>query len=198
MLPATLDRAVLTVLIPGLVAVAPGLLVLVLWTDANLGFEKYTTIAHTMLFALIAVVGSVFQSVGSFLEVRWDQEREASHCVDLNWFAYLSRILPVEPVGYRYLGRLVTSLQFELAMMFASPIFMVGTAALIALRFREHSTCVWIASPIFIVGAPAFFWWQARTTHEVLCRTRRTINERLDASKSPPEPDLPTPPLSNP
>lgn len=60
-IPTTISRSVLTVLVPGLVAIAPWLLALVQHTQATFGFDKYPTLAHLMLFASIVVTGSVFE-----------------------------------------------------------------------------------------------------------------------------------------
>jgi hypothetical protein len=149
------------------------------YTEATLGFDQNRVIANALLFAVVAVVGSLFEGLGSLIEVRWDKERESKHDVKENWYRYLSRQFDSEPVGYRYLSRLATTLYFELSMLFAVPLFLVGSGLLAALRFREYACAIVISSALAVVVLAVYFWWQARCTHEVLCETRREINRRI-------------------
>jgi hypothetical protein len=178
-MPTTLTRSLLVILIPGAIAIAPWLLALVQHTSATLGLDQYRPLSYVLLFACAAVAGSVFEGLGRFVEVRWDKEREATYAVRENWFKYLSRSLDNEPVGFRYLSRRATTLYFELSMMFAVPIFAFGAGILASLRFREHA--YWIAgvSVLAVVVSVVYFYWQARCTHELLCKTRMEINARL-------------------
>ncbi|MBP6571546.1 MAG: hypothetical protein KA226_09025 [Gemmatimonadales bacterium] len=178
-MPTTLSRSLLAVLIPGFVAIAPWLLALVQHTDATLGLATYPSLGNVLLFAAAAVVGSVFEGLGTFLEVRWDREREPSHAVFENWYGYLSTCLPIEPVGYRYLSRLATTMYFEMSMLFAAPLFALGATVLAALRFPQFKGGIWLFGATASLATAFYFHWQARSTHGTLCKTRREINNRL-------------------
>src|SRR5688572_3098080 len=136
-MPMTLTRSLLTVLIPGLIAIAPWLLMLVQHTSATLGFKEYSTLANALVFASAAVAGSFFEAQGTRFELAWDKERESEFSVQENWYAYLARNVEREPVAYRYLSRLVTTLYSELAMIFAAPCFFLGACVLASLRFKD-------------------------------------------------------------
>jgi hypothetical protein len=180
-LPLTATRSVLTVFVPGVVAISPWLLALVQHTSATLGFEEAPTLAHTMLFAVVVVVGTVCQGFGSYMESAWDKQRDAELQVTENWYAYLARPLEHEPVGYRYLSRLVTTMYFELSMAFALPFFVAGAFVLAILRFPNF---YWLAATIATILFPTtigFFCWQASDTHRRICETRREIVRRLDS-----------------
>lgn len=181
-MPTTLNRALLGVLIPGTIAVAPWLLAGAQHTDATLGFDRYPSLAHVMLFAIVATIGTVIQGIASFFEDRWDGEREDVYSVRENWYAYLSRSLSPEPVGYRYLARLATVLQFELSMILAAPSFVFGSGVLTALRFPEVVSVAVCVAALGGCLASRYFWWQARCTHDVLCKVRRELNQRLSSS----------------
>ena len=184
-MPMTLTRSLLTILIPGLIAIAPWLLLLVQYTSATLGFKENLTLANALVFTTAAVVGSLFEAAGSTREVAWDEERNEALAVKENWYIYLSRQLEREPVGYRYLSRLVTTLYFELAMMFAAPIFFAGACLLASFRFAANAPFMIIGSLMLIVSVAAYFRAQARCTHEVICKTRAQINARtLPANNS--------------
>ena len=177
-MPTTLTRSLLVVLIPGVIAIAPWILVLLQYTSATFGLDRYRGVAYALLFACAAVTGSMFEGLASFVEVRWDKERESTFAVHENWYVYLTRMLEPEPVGYRYLSRLATIFHFELSMLLAVPIFFFGSGLLAALRFRTYSYAIAAVSVVAVVGSFFYFKWQARTTHEVLCRTRSEINAR--------------------
>jgi hypothetical protein len=159
--------------------VAPWLLALVQYTKATLGFDSNTSLGNLVLFGAAAVAGTVLQELGTFVEVRWDREREEALAVDENWFSYLSRTLEHEPVGYRYLSRLATTLYFELSMMVATPVFFAGATVLAVRRFPDLSILLSVSGMAALGISLAFFRWQARTTHETLCKTRRELNKRL-------------------
>lgn len=174
-MPTDLSRSLLTVLIPGLVALAPWVLALVQHTPATFGFQSYPTLAHALLFAGVVVTGSIFQGLASILEVRWDKRLGHKFMVEADWYAYLAST--DTPVAHRYISRLVTSLYFEIAMLQASVVFFVGVAVLGALRFPELACAISISAFIAAALAVAFFWWQGRMTHHALCRTRHELRQ---------------------
>ena len=174
----TLTRSLLTILIPGLIAIAPWLLVVVQHTEATLGFGRYPTLANALVFTSAAVAGSLFETAGTFREVAWDKEREAEFAVQENWYTYLARTFDKEPVGYRYISRLVTTMYFELSMSLAVPLFFFGAAVSASLRFLEY----WPLFGIVALGAAMvsgyYFHNQARLSHLVICKTRLQLNAR--------------------
>jgi hypothetical protein len=183
-MPTTLTRSLLAVLIPGLVACASWLLVLFQRVpDALPLVERWPPpLAYGALFAIVAVVGSVIEGLASHLENLWDTGRDEAYDVMEHWYAYLSRQLDPEPVGFRYLSRMVTTLYFELGMLFAAPSFAVGMGVLLA-QFNPRHTCPIVAlASLAALGFIAYFVWQARETHQVLCKTRKQINDRLPKS----------------
>ncbi|RDI96798.1 hypothetical protein DVT68_20045 [Dyella solisilvae] len=175
-IPTTITRSVLTVLVPGLVAVAPWLLALVQHTQATFGFDKYPTLAHLMLFASIVVTGSIFEGIGSLFESRWDGKLAGEMDVEGDWFAYLAN--KQSPVGHRYLSRLVTTLYFELAMVFAAPTFVAGAMTLTTLRFPSLPWWIHLLFVVTGLAVAAYFYWQASKTHRALCVTRRELRSR--------------------
>lgn len=178
-MPMTLTRSLLTVLIPGLVFIAPWLLMLVQHTEATLGFSEFNTLANALVFASAAVAGLAIEGVGTHIEVTWDKEREKALSVKEHWYAYLARKIDPEPVGYRYLSRLVTTLYSELGLLFAAPSFFLGSGLLAALRFDGHALWFVTAGVLVAIASAFYFRWQARHTHEQLCVTRKELNERL-------------------
>lgn len=180
-MPIDLTRSILVVLIPGAVAVCPWLLFAVMYTDATLGYDGTSDVlSNAFVFAVVSIAGLTCESLGTRLEVRWDTEREKSYLVSVNWYAYLASHLEPEPIGYKYLSRLATMMYFELAMLVALLPFSVGTTLLIYRRYEPSAICLVIVAFALTVLIGWYFWWNAKTTHEVLCRTRRELNVRWD------------------
>lgn len=175
-MPTTLTRSLLTILIPGLVAVAPWLVWLVQYTSATFGADESFVLSNALIFALVVVVGSTCEGLGTYLECRWDAKLEAKYQVSEHWIRYLRYSGEREPVAFRYLSRLVTTLYFELSMLFATPSFIVGATVLAALRFSDYRC--WIVSSGFVLAVVSvlYFRYQARQTHEGMCKVRKEID----------------------
>ena len=180
-MPLTLTRSLLTVLIPGLISISPWILLLVQHTDATLGFQDYPTLANSLVFASAAVAGLFFEAQGTRFEVKWDRELQDVYAVQENWYVYLSQKIDKEPVAYRYLSRLVTTLYSELAMIFAAPSFFLGACVLASVRFSEGSVLFAIAGLAGAVASGCYFHRQAKWTHDVICKTRQEVNARIRA-----------------
>jgi hypothetical protein len=175
-MPTTLTRSLLTVIIPGLVAVAPWLVLLVQYTSATLGADENVVLANALIFAFVVVAGSTCEGLGTYLEHRWDKQLEATHQVQEHWLRYLSYSGEREPVAFRYLSRLVTTLYFELSMLFATPVFVGGATLLAVMRFPVQRCWIVPLGVAVAVSSIAYFRFQARQTHEGMCNVRKLIN----------------------
>jgi hypothetical protein len=179
-MPVTLTRSLLVVIIPGLIAIAPWMLWLASKID-GIGelYKNYATLLHASMLGLAIILGSIIEGQLSKLEVTWDKEREKTYKVRKNWYDYLAHEFSAEPVGFRYLARMATTMYFELSMMAASAIALLGVALLLI----EHAEGPWkglsLIALLIAVLAAQFFHNQAKTTHEVLCEGRKEINARL-------------------
>lgn len=178
-MPFTLTRTLIGILVPGLIAITPWLLALVQHTKATLGFDTNSTLGHALIFSAAVVAGTFFEAQGSRLEVSWDKENDRIHQVNQNWYSYLAKSFDKEPVGYRYLSRLATTLYFELAMMWASPAFFIGGAALACLRFPNFFVPFAIVGLAAAVASGMYFHRQAKSTHNVICVTRKELVARF-------------------
>jgi hypothetical protein len=180
-LPFTLTRSILVVILPGLVASAPWVLLAAKeWPELSQLYREFPTPANAVLLALIVVLGTTFEGLGSFLEDRWDDELEDECQVDRNWYRYLARVCEHEPVGFHYLSSFVTSLYFELSMMFASLILFIGLAALCLVSGIWAARWFSLLLALVGLGVSYYYRWQARTSHRVLCETRQALNREMD------------------
>ena len=180
-MPMTLTRSLLTILIPGLVAIAPWLLAAALYSPVKFGLPGHPTLGNAFIFAIVAVIGTPCEGLGTVLESRWDKKLP-DLAVQENWITYLAHRFEKEPVGFRYISRLVTSLYFELSMLFAVPIFFLGSLVLSWFRFPDHRLLAAFITFLLIASSIFYLRWQARNTHILLCETRRDLNARWKAS----------------
>lgn len=175
-MPMTLTRSLLTILIPGLVATAPWLVAIVQYTNATFGADKNQILANALIFSLVAVAGAICEGLGTYVESYWDGRLEEEHQVQEHWMRYLRYSGEREPVAFRYLSRLVTTMYFELAMFFAIPSFVAGATVLAVLRFPDHDTLAVICGVVGALLAMAYFYYQAKQTHEGMCKVRKAID----------------------
>jgi hypothetical protein len=182
-MPFTLTRSLIVVLVPGLVATAPWILLIAIYFPQALhAYDTRVVAGNALMFAFVVVVGSVLEGIGSNLEVKWDKERDSDFDVQENWYKYLALTPSAEPVGFRYISRIVTTLYFELAMSIAGPSMLIGIAFLIAPY--EQPLAIWRAVLAALLVVLAWFAYRvfkghAHDTHLVLCKVRREIVERL-------------------
>ena len=174
-MPMTLTRSLMTILIPGVVAAAPWFLILIQHTQATLGFDKNPIIANAVLFSAVAVLGSIFEGIGTHIETKWDRDLESEYDVLRRWYRYLNHQSEHEPVAFRYLSRLVTTLYFELSMLIAVPIFIIGACILSALRFPSFICFIVSSGLILLVLSIWYFHMQAKNTHNGICKIRMNI-----------------------
>jgi cytochrome bd-type quinol oxidase subunit 2 len=187
-MPVDLTRSVLVILLPGAVAVAPWLAWLLVRTEGGLK-EEYQPIAQAFAFGCAVIAGLICETLGTWLEAAWDEKRETRLNVSANWYDYLSRHIDPEPVAYRYLSRRATTLYFELSMMIAVLPFALGSWLFLPLIFPENTEAVRWLIAIATVLLELFFWVNALSTHELLCKTRAQVNNRLDKlPQGPPKP----------
>lgn len=182
-MPINLTRSLLAVLIPGLVSIMPWVILAGLhFNSLQGGYHEFAFVLNVMGFAIVVVVGALCQSIGSYAERRWDDERDEEYRVDHYWYAYLALNCAKDAVGFRYISRLATSMFFELSMMTASVFFAIGFGILLA-SLAPSQWILWSALGIGSGIASALaFRKQARDTHQTLCVTRQELVDRLGAA----------------
>ena len=122
-------RPLVTLVIPGTVAIAPYVLLLRARYGAVRQFWNDHTSTSVAVLGLAAVtIGLILEGVGAQIESRWDRRLTAndkSH--DENWWRYLRLTLPLEPIGQRYLRTVTLAMKFEFAMAVALIVALAGT-----------------------------------------------------------------------
>ena len=179
-MPVTITRSILVVFLPGIVATIPFVLLFIIKYPALSDlYKEYFYLFNIVLAGNAVIVGSIIEGGVSHIENKWDDLLDDEYSVKNNWYKYLSLSIDKEPVGFRYISRLATTMYFELGMMCSAPIFCLGAVINLYINtgteYAAHNVFLIIASLI----TASFFYWQAKTTHKVLCVTRKEINTRL-------------------
>lgn len=177
-MPYTLSRSLLTVIIPGIIAAAPWMLLLTS-SEVHLHFPQHPVLISGVALAIVTILGSTFEGLGSFFEAHWDKKLEKRFDVEKNWYIYLASQPNPQPIGYEYLTKLVTTLYFELAMMFAAPISIAGIGTLAWRMYPQHENQIILVSILLALFSVAYYEYQAKSTHRVICKTRFELNGRL-------------------
>jgi hypothetical protein len=169
-------QPMMTLFAPGAVAVCSWF---VGWIQRSNMMAELVSRNHTeSAFLLVLtgfVVGLLLENLGSLIEGEYfdkrlpHKERKYQHHIE-EWFLYLRQAFAVEPVGHRYLRRLVTHMKFELGMGLALPVFGAG------LFFTRLSAIPAILAAIVSVSSGAYLvLYEARRSHESLSDVRREL-----------------------
>jgi hypothetical protein len=124
--------AIATVVAPG-AFVSSTYLWAILSSDAALRtfLDHHEAIALASALLLWIVAGFAVDSIGSYVEVYWIDRPREDHSQMLEvWWRYLRIAWSREPIGQRYLRRLLVSFKFELNMFTAALGTMPGVIAL--------------------------------------------------------------------
>lgn len=180
-MPITLTRTILVVLIPGGIALIPWILWILMGMDTSSGdsfYHSYSIPINLCFFAAVVIAGTILEGINTHIELQWDNQREEEFSVTENWYAYLCCALPNEPVVFRYITRMVTTMYFELGMTWASLSFGLGLSAITCERKPEFFQAYALLAIVLSLVFAGYFFWQAKTSHKVLCRVRKEFNER--------------------
>ena len=176
----TPTRFLLSVALPGVVALAPWLLVIVeSWPAALKLYSDYPVLTNGVLLSSVIITGSGIEGMGSYIEATWDRMLEEKYEVRDNWFSYLAQRAGDERIGHRYIARLVTALKFELGMFLSAPIFLIGVTSLNFMSDFGFSAFN-AATLLLTIFATVLFFKEARDSHRGLCETRRELVSRCD------------------
>jgi len=177
----TITRSLLVTMVPGIILLAPWILLfLITYPEISIFYKTYPILSQVVLVSLVVVLATLSEGAATSLEAHWDKKREDKFNVKSEWYSYLSTTLEVEPVGYRYISTRVDFMYFELNLMVASVSFFLGCAYIL---FRKLGSDYFFAQ-LFLICMAMFSWRylrsEAKKTHEVLCRAREKINAKLN------------------
>lgn len=164
--------ALATLVIPGAVASSPYSWIVL---GSVPSIASYLT-AHDGVAVLVAVVvaiatGFTVDSLGSYVEVYGIDKRRPDHDELLEiWGRYLRSTWSKEPVGHRYLRRLLVTFKFELNMFVAILVALPGVYLLG--ESQRVSGLFALRALVAMALAGLVFWVFAKGSADVLAKTR--------------------------
>lgn len=169
--------AVATLLVPG--AVASGAYIwwgLLSVPDVATYLAARDVLTTVLLVLLWITVGFIIESVGSYVEVHLIDGRHNDRAKMLKtWWEYLRLVWTNEPVGQRYLRRLLVSFKFELNMFTASVFAIPGV---LLLGYGDHVANRTFYGLLFgLVVAAVIFLIFAKDTSGVLAKVRKELTK---------------------
>lgn len=125
---------------------------------------------------LAIILGMFMEGISSYLEVKWDESIGSTYAVEENWYRYLSATYENEPVAYRYISTKVTTMYFELAMFWVALASTVGWPLTICMTKVKNADNWATLAMIIAIFLAVYFFWQAKSSHVVLCTARLKVN----------------------
>ena len=147
-LKSEIFRPLVTLVVPGAIALGPYLIVARNYFDEVKTFwDDHPSAFVAVLAICILAAGTILENIGTAIERLWDRRlnKRTGNKHDKDWHDYLKLEVKDEVIGQRYLRIAVTWLKFELAMLPALFLFWLG------FLWVNHLHEVW--------SAGYFFWF---------------------------------------
>jgi hypothetical protein len=165
-----------TLVVPGFFAISAG--AVAVWQRFPIiptWAEQHSGVATTTAVLIVLTCGLVTEDVGARFEDFFDKQLKKKPGFERHheeWFEYLRIAFDKEPVGHRYLKKLVLRLKFELGMTVAAVPFAGGALCL-------QAPWAWrIGIFGFALIAFAFFCSEAKSSNKLLSELRRELLKR--------------------
>lgn len=185
----TLDKAIIQLIAPGLIAVFPTFIIFLdLFPNAKSYLHSYGTVTILLLFFLALICGLLLEDIGSQIETKFFDRRNLKKDIKFNeiWGKYLLLTFTEgEPVGQRYLGKILLRMNFELSTGIAILPFTIGLIVLNHLK-PFISPCFCSDLTFSLISCVIIYYLivvEARKSSEILARTRKALVERFEFSK---------------
>jgi hypothetical protein len=185
-------RPMVSLLLPGVTALAPYVLLASHYNPAIDRFAHDNTGIYLFLLTLAALaLGFILEDLGSRLEVLvWDRliEKETG-CHSKDWYAFLNLAPETEKIGHRYLRTITLRLKFELAFGLSLLLLCFGLLWLDSVEmFWTYGTTVRFSAVILALAS--YCLWESYGSVWVLARLRHLIIHGKPCTMEPRPEDL--------
>jgi len=143
--------------------------------SAGAFLEAHETFTTVLSILLLIVIGMIVESLGSYVEVFIDRRRPDHKKMIKTWWKYLRLAWTHEPIGQRYLRRLLVSFKFELNMCTAALLAIPGVLLLGYRSYISLHTFFWLLL-VLAVSATVFFL-AAKDSADVLAKVRTELTK---------------------
>jgi hypothetical protein len=178
-------RPLSVLFLPGSIAISPFVFItlaynpkLQIWVNGN------TNLFIFILILIALAVGHMLEDVGSFIERRLDDllDKKSTNHLEKRWYPYLKLKINEEYVGQRYLRTILVRMKFELSMVPALMVFLIGFLWLNA-RLGFWGQCPTALLVILIAGLIAFLIMEAYKSLFTLDETRMLLISAVGGRK---------------
>ncbi len=172
-------RPVVTIVIPGLVALTPYVYLLFASQPPLYAFAMKQTV-FTGLVGVLAViaVGFLLEDLGSLIESRvWEPLQKNREELMEEWYEYLRLSFTTEPVGQKYISRVVMRMKFELSFSLSLVFCGVGS---IWLKYRL-ATGISVVAILVMFGVAAYLLWESFNSSKMLRKIRHELLKGVKA-----------------
>ena len=166
-------RPVVTIVIPGIVALAP---FAYLFEEAYPHFvvfaKDFQSLAAIACLLAVIAAGFLLEDLGSLLESRvLDKFHSDKDQMLEDWYDYLRLAFETEPIGARYISSVVFRFKFELSFGIALLIAEVGCIILKFTTVPDFPISVLLVVPVIC----AYFIWESNSSSILLAKLRREL-----------------------
>lgn len=180
----TFDRVLIQLIIPGLIACFPYLLIFFEVQPAILQFflNNGVTLIATLVILMSLISGIVLENFGSRIEVHYYDEKQMKvdeEYLDI-WDKFLQLAYDKEPIGQRYIRNILFRMKFELSVGVALIFMMIGLAC----YNYEHTIFSNLWLNVFVVyvapilGSLYLIFVEGWQSSRVLHSTRKLLVEK--------------------
>ena len=180
----TFDRVLIQLIIPGLLACFPYLLLFFEVQPAILAFflSNGVTLIATLVILLSLISGIILENLGSRIEVHYYDERQLkndSEYLDV-WDKFLQLAYDKEPIGQRYIRNILFRMKFELSVGAALVFMTIG----LGIYNYTHTifTNLWLNILVIyvtpLVGTLYLIFIEGWQSSKILHATRKLLVEK--------------------
>lgn len=180
-----LFRPIVTIVVPGFVALSPYLFVADYYNPQILQFWESSPSAFIgILLMLVLAAGLILEDIGSRIEgTIWDSVMSRKHKEYMTtWDTYLKLCTKDDIIGQRYLRTILMRLKFELSM---GPALLISLGGLIWCNAKwciwERNSCLWMSFVITVTGL--YLLWESYDSVNLLARVRQLVIEAVKEQK---------------
>lgn len=157
-------RPVMTILLPGLVAVSTWVVGLLQRFSIMRSLAESRRVETGIIVVLAGLaIGEILEDLGSHIETKFDDIRDKQNPLfKKEWYDYLSKSFEHDPIGRGYIRSLVIRLKFEFGLSLGLCVCAFGVFS------TQMSLWTKLIVAVVLLGGSGGLRWEARQTHLTL------------------------------
>lgn len=183
-LKSELFRPLVTLVVPGAIAIAPYVIVVQHYIpDVGAFWTHHSSAFVGIVIVAIVAAGMVLEDIGAQLETFWDKRNRKRDADEENrWNRYLALNTQDQIIGQRYLRTLSMRMKFELS---ATPALLLHSAGLYWVHYvcpGTFSRCGISSLCLGLAAVGAYMAYESYCSTRVLARVRKVIVDAIEST----------------